>query len=445
MKAGNAADDAGVLHLAGVAGSGMSGLAQVLRHRGCAVTGSDRDAGPAVASVLRKLRMCGVRVFPQDGSGVSPATRAVVVSSAIEADNADVQAARGGGVEVVHRAHMLARMLNGRRCIAVGGTSGKSTVTGMLGRLLECAGADPLVVNGAVLRDWESAERIGNVRVGNADLCVVEADESDRSLLALRPAMAVITNVSADHFDLAETREIFRRFAERAAESVVLPCTDLRRCGVDDVRPLAWGTRFRYRGTRFELSLPGPHNVCNAVQALTVCERLGFDAERLRDALSGFNGLRRRLERVGDAGGVTVIDDYAHNPAKIEAAWRTVACRFRRIHAVWRPHGYGPLRKLRSEWKTVFGAMCRAQDRLTLLPVYDAGGTADRSLNADALAAELSAAGRHARFLADPARLPARLAAEAAPGDAVLLMGARDPDLPFLARRIAEALGAGRD
>ncbi len=287
------------------------------------------------------------------------------------------------------------------------------------------------------MADWAGHDAVGNVRRGGSGLWVYEADESDRSLLRFHPDWAVITNVSADHFGLEETRELFRRFAAQVRKGVV---------GRDDAeepwkgfRPEvgADGSRFAWRGVEFRVPLPGRHNAENALQAAMLCERLGHPPDRVAAALPGFRGIRRRLEVAGRARGVTVYDDYAHNPAKIRAAWETVAPHCRRVIAAWRPHGFGPLAAMDADLRALFGEMMAKGAVLHLLPVYYAGGTPKASADSDALARDLGA-----DWAPDLETLAGRVAAEAREGDAVLVMGARDPDLPALARRIVAALAA---
>ncbi len=474
-------------HLVGVAGAGMNPLAQALLASGCSVSGSDRflDQGRDL-DVLPKLRRAGVRLVPQDGSAVLPGTAAVVVSTAIEPGNPDLAAAARLAIPVLHRADVLASLAVGgvglaptepsrkgpnnpdfagspdigvvprldaqlvdrrtnpshppRELIAIAGTSGKTTVTGMVGCALERLGDDPCVVNGGDVAAWESPDAVGNVRPGRGARWVVEVDESDRSLLRFHPDWAVVTNMSADHFPLEETRALFARFAAQVRRGVV---------GRDDAaepwrsfRPALGpdGSRFDYGGVAFRVPVLGRHNAENALQAAMLCERLGHPLPRVAEALAAFRGIRRRLEVAGAARGVTVVDDYAHNPAKIRAAWEAVAPHHRRVLAAWRPHGFGPLAALRADLRALFAEMARAGVRLFLLPVFYAGGTAKGAVSTDDLAADLRADGAEVACVPDLDALVARLAAEAREGDVVLMMGARDPDLPAAARRLVEAL-----
>lgn len=445
----------GHYHLAGVAGVGMSALAEVLRGLGAEVTGSDRhrDQGRQL-DVMDRLAAQGIRFLPQDGSAVRPDTRALVVSTAVEADNPDLAAARRLNVPVRHRSEMLAEAVAGRPLLAVAGTCGKTTVTGMLGWVLECLGADPSVANGGALVDWMSSGRTGSVRLG-AGPWVIEADESDRSFLRYSPDWAIVTNISKDHFELDEAVQLFRDFAARVRcgivagagaadvlQDVVPPGRLVRLPEGLAARPTAEGVEFEYEGTVYRLPMVGRHNAENACAVAALCRRLGHPAAAIAGALARFRGVVRRLEHVGTAGGVTVLDDYAHNPEKIRAAWTAAAERAARVLGVWRPHGFGPLKLMMSELTAMFAETLRPQDRLYVLPAYYAGGTAAGSVNADVLVAGIRASGAEARWVENYDRLEAELLAEARAGDLLLVMGARDPELPLAARRLVRGLAA---
>ena len=424
-------------HLVGVAGVGMNALAQAVLAAGWRVTGSDRyaDQGQDL-EVLAKLRHAGVEIVPQDGSAIGPRTRAVVVSTAIEGENPDLKAAGRQAIPVLHRSEMLLELVADRKYIAITGTCGKTTVTGMVGWILEQLGNDPTVVNGGAVLNWADANRVGNVRVGRSGWWVVEADESDRSLLRYHPDWAIITNMSADHFSLEETRRLFADFRSGVKCGVV--------CGDDPDGPWrefspvlsAQGSAFVYGGVNFRVPVPGRHNAENALQAVVLCERLGYSLVDISAALEGFRGIHRRLEQVG-VGSVSIFDDYAHNPAKIAAAWRTVAPHHRRVLAVWRPHGFGPLAQMMDDLTATFRSLHKPDDHLLILPVYYAGGTAQRKVDSDALVERLEQAGFRAELTPDYDQLERRLMELAQPGDAILIMGARDPELPLFARRLA--------
>jgi len=426
------------VHVSGIGGVGMSALAQALLDEGMSVSGSDRllDGGD-VTETLSCLKAQGVALFPQDGSGVARGTARLVVSSAIEADNPEMVRAGALGVPVAHRAAELARVVAGRRLIAVTGTCGKSTVTAMLGCLLEGAGFDPLVVNGAAVAGWNAGgTRVGSVRWGCGDWAVVEADESDRSLMVFNPAHAIITNASADHFGLGETEALFGAFRARVSGTVIDGRGGAGR--PDRMRLDGWNGFFTYEGVEYLVPMPGAHNVLNAWHAVRMACALGANPARLSDALRRFGGVERRLQRVGFCGGAAVVDDYAHNPEKLAAAWTTLAAAFPSgVCAVWRPHGYAPLRKMLEGLSETFARVCRPVDALLLLPVYDAGGTADRRVGSEVLASLLRARGVTVLPVPDLDAAEALMRERADRVGALAVLGARDPGLPRLARRLA--------
>jgi len=408
----------------------MSALAQGYIDTGWTVSGSDRalaSSGPRPIA-LDALAAQNVPLSPDDGSGVKPGLGRVVVSTAIEETNADLARAKSLGVPVVHRAAALAELLSPRKLLAVAGTCGKSTVTAILGHLLAECGFDPVVVNGASVVGWDgNGGRVGSTRPGSGEWAVAEVDESDKSLTVFRPYAAIVTNASADHYSKEEMDAVFNAFIA----DIPGPVIDGRAAPIVP-SPLAR-----------EIPMPGEHNAVNAECALRLARAIGADDAALAAAMRTFPGVERRLQRVGvmhrfdgaaprqDA--VAIYDDYAHNPEKLAAMWRTLAAAYPKgIAVVWRPHGYGPLRKMMDTLAEMFRAMKRPQDALFLLPVYDAGGTADRSVNSDALAALVPGA----ELVADLEEAEAVLRRRALEFGAIVTAGARDPGLPLLARRL---------
>ena len=413
----------GTVHLVGIGGVGMSALAQALLDAGFTVTGADRALGGSGArpAVLATLVRAGVRLFPDDGSGIGPDTARVIVSTAVEETNRDLQCARARGIPVVHRAAALAELLAPRRLVAVAGTCGKSTVTAILGHLLAESGFDPVVVNGAQVVGWDAGgTRVGSTRKGTGAYTVAEVDESDKSLVAFRPFAAIVTNASADHYSKAEMDAVFDAFVR----GVPGPVVDGRRT------PIVPSAVAR------TIPLPGEHNAVNAECALRMAAALGADPARLAAAVRTFPGVERRLQRVGTCGGAVVYDDYAHNPEKLHAMLTTLQAAYPKgVAVVWRPHGYAPLRKMLEALAAMFRATLRPCDELLVLPVYDAGGTTDRSLNSDALVARLNAS--PVRFVEGLEGAEAHLRTHAPAFGALVVAGARDPGLPVLARRLA--------
>lgn len=433
-------------HLAGAAGVGMSAMAELLMSLGAEVSGSDRfhDQGQDMP-VLRKLAAQGMKLVPQDGSGIRSNTAALICSTAIEGDNPEVAAAKKLDIPIITRGDMLGRLSKGRRCVAVGGTSGKTTVTGMTGWLLAELGADPTVVNGGAVIGWDSETRVGSIRAGKSGLWVAEADESDRSCLFLHPEWSIITNLSHDHFPMPETIELFRQFASQTSKEVVC-FTEVAELFPNSLN--VENTVFRngenwlfdLNKTEFTSPLPGRHNAENALLASALCVAMGFDAGRVAKALASFKGIRRRLELVGETRGIRVYDDYAHNPAKIAAAWSTAAETSSRVLGVWRPHGFGPLRQMKDSLTEMFRSTLRKDDELFLLPVYYAGGTAAKDVSSDDLASPLRTQGVNASVVPDYQDLTKRILENAKARDTILVMGARDPMLPVFARDILKGL-----
>jgi UDP-N-acetylmuramate--alanine ligase len=447
----------GRFHYGGLGGSGMSALAQFEVMTGGRVSGSDRAFDCGEREGLRdQLERLGITVLPQDGRGLGPDCVALVVSTAIEDHVPDVTAARERGIPIIHRSELLAHFVATYRSIAVTGTSGKSTVTAMVFAILKGAGRDPSVITGGDLPALEAQGLPGNAFAGASDLLVVEADESDGSLVRYAPAIGVILNLQRDHKEMTEVAAMFATLRARVREELVVGDADnldpfaggALRFGTSaradvrgeeiELRPAS--SRFRVADTMFELPVPGAHNVANALAAIATCRILGLTLAEMVRPLASFTGIGRRFETVGRTSGVEVIDDFAHNAEKIAAAIRTAKLRARRVLAIYQPHGYGPTRFLRRDFVTTFAHELGSEDRLWMLEVFYAGGTATRDFSAADIVAEIGALGTKAEFAASREKLVARVAQEARPGDLVLVMGARDPSLSELARAILAAL-----
>ena len=416
------------VHLIGIGGVGMSALAQAYLDAGFRVTGADRSLDADRTSrtpVLSELERQGVCLFPDDGSGVDATTSRVIISTAIEETNAGLRKAQALGIPVTHRAAALAEVLSSRRLVAVAGTCGKSTVTAILGHLLTACGFDPVVVNGAQIVGWDcQGTRVGSTRKGAGEFAVAEVDESDKSLVAFHPYAAVVTNASADHYSKEEMDAVFDAFVK----DIPGPVVDGRK------------ERIVPSDLARTIPLPGEHNAVNAECALRLARQLGADENALAAALKTFPGVERRLQRVGtrltDTGPVAIFDDYAHNPEKLHAMLTTLQGSYPKgVAVLWRPHGYAPLRKMGDALARMFRETLRPQDRLLLLPVYDAGGTTDRSINSDFLVEALT--GSPVSLVSDLSEAESVLSAAATSLGAIVVAGARDPGLPVLAKRLA--------
>ncbi len=448
---------AGRFHYAGIGGSGMSALAQFQAMIGGRASGSDRsfDRGerPEARAQLERL---GVAIHAQDGSGIAGDCAALVISTAVESQVPDVAAARARGTRVLHRSELLAHFVDTFRTIAVTGTSGKSTAVAMVFEILRGAGRRPSVITGGDLLALQAEGLWGNAWFGGSDLLVVEADESDGSVVRYHPAVGVILNLQRDHKEPEEVARMFTRFRAQAREAFVVAEDEnlaAFAAGADvfGTGPRATtrgaelaldgrGSGFEVDGIAFRLPVPGAHNVHNALSAIAACRTVGVPLGDMVAPLAGFRGVGRRFQSLGSARGVEVVDDFAHNAAKISAAIDTAHRRARRVLAIYQPHGYGPTRFLWQDFVDAFSGSLAADDKLWMLEVFYAGGTALRDFSSADIVADIAARGTAAEYAASREELARRVAAEARDGDLVLIMGARDPSLTTLGRDLLAAL-----
>ncbi len=455
------ASRAAAYHFIGVGGIGMSGIAQVCAARGMRVSGSDRsyDRGQREA-LFGTLAQQRVELFPQDGSAMEHPLDAAVVSTAIEDTNSDIAAAKSKAVPIVHRSEVLAQLLNGTRSIAVTGTSGKTTTTAMLGWMLEVAGFEPTVINGGVMNNFAALHPPGNAVARPGEWVCAEADESDGSVVRFRPEVGVVTTVARDHKEIDELLALFEQFASQTRGAVVLNAdypelAGLRRCAgravsygsragadvrVTRVEPSGFGSTFDALGRRFRILMPGRHNVSNAAAALAAGQEIGLPADSMEEALATFVGVHRRLELVARAGGVQVVDDYAHNPEKIAAAIATLQPQSKKLVAVFQPHGFGPAKFMRDELAATLAKQLRPSDVVYMLDIYYAGGTADQSISSADLVDDLARVGVRAQHAPDRAAVVREIAQLAEPGTTVLVMGARDDTLTDFCHTLAETV-----
>jgi UDP-N-acetylmuramate--alanine ligase len=449
----------------GVGGSGMTPLALIVQARGGRVEGSDRalDQGRDGAR-FDFLRANGVILYPQDGSGLRSADQTLVVSAAVEETIPDVQAARRVGAPIVTRAQLLAELFNAAEVgVGAAGTSGKSTTTAMIGWILASAGRDPTIMNGAEMKNFASPETpFASARAGAGPAFVSEVDESDGSIALYRPTVAVVNNISLDHKTMDELRSLFGDFAAKARTAVLnldneetarlaqgLPRERVTTFSLHDARadllagpPIQApaGISFSVRGgegvAEVRLKVPGVHNIANALAAIGAVGALGAGLEEAAAALASFAGVRRRFDVVGEAAGVTVIDDFAHNPDKIAATLDTLHAFRGRLLLMFQPHGYRPLKLMGKELAESFVERMAPEDVLLMPePVYY-GGTTDRSVSSRDIVAAIAARGRNAAALPDRPACGERLLKLARPGDRVVIMGARDDSLSTFAAEL---------
>ncbi len=450
----------------GIGGSGMMPLAMILAGRSASVSGSDRglDQG-RVPAKFDDLRARGIALHPQDGSGVVSADQIVVASAAVEASVPDIVAAERLGCERVLRAELNAALFNASALpIGVAGTSGKSTVTGMIATILARAGRDPTVMNGAVMKDFAAPDRpFASALVGAGDAYVSEVDESDGSIALYAPRIAVLNNVSLDHKSLEELNALFADFIAKAATAVVnidnadaatlamaLPDDRVTTFAIDreadlratDIVEAPFAVSFTLADRPVALRVPGRHNVSNALAAIGASVASGISLGEAIEAIAHFSGLKRRFDLIGQTAGVSVIDDFGHNPDKIAATLDTLHSFPGRLLLLFQPHGYGPLKVMRRELAAMFAHKLAPHDLLVMPdPVYQ-GGTVARDVTSVDIVRDIAVAGGNALHIADRDAAAAHLVATAHAGDRIVVMGARDDSLSLLATGMLDSLAA---
>jgi UDP-N-acetylmuramate--alanine ligase len=434
------------IHMIGIGGSGMSGIAEVLLTMGYQVSGSDLRGGESTERIVR----LGGRVFTGHGASNVEGAQVVVYSTAVQADNPELVAARAMGIPVIGRAEMLAELMRMKYGIAVGGAHGKTTTTSMIATVLARGGLDPTIVVGGRLHTLGA-----NARLGHGQFLVAEADESDGSFLRLAPAVTVVTNIDREHLDhygtLEEVRQAFVYFANRVPfYGATVLCADdaevrallpritkrtlLYGTGADavvrgeDIRLLPHGARFRVRAHEqelgeIELQVPGRHNVLNALAAVTVGLEVEIGFGHIAEALATFHGVARRFETRGEQSGVRVVDDYAHHPTEILATLAAARGLGGRVLVLFQPHRYTRTAALAEEFGEAFGDA----DRVWITDIYAAGEAPIPGIGGQTLVERARARGAsHVEHAPDPAAAAAAIAAAARPGDVVITLGAGD-------------------
>jgi UDP-N-acetylmuramate--alanine ligase len=449
----------------------MAPLAQLLRGRGHSVEGSDRSLDQMLnRAKFDFLRAQGVGLHAQDGSGVVSAAQIVVASGAVEDSVPDMVAAKRVGATIMRRPELLAQLFNAAAVgIGVAGTSGKSTVTAMIGWMLHQAGRGPTIMNGAVMKNFVRPDALfASALVGAGDAFVSEVDESDGSIAFYRPRVAVLNNIALDHKSMDELRALFAAFVGKAEVAVlnldneetaalvltakVRVRTYALRSGLADLHTVSIqqapdGVAFEVlerggQSAKVRLHVPGEHNVANALAALSAARAYGISLKDAAAALEGFAGTKRRLEVVGSAGGVTVIDDFGHNPDKIKATLATLHAFPGRLLIMFQPHGFGPLKLMRDQFIACFADNMAGDDVLIMPDPAYFGGTVDRSVTSEHIVGGVRARGLEALAFAEREACGDKLIELAEPGDRIVVMGARDDTLSVFAAALVARLQA---
>lgn len=448
------------LFFIGVAGTGMSAVAQYLRGMGKNVSGSDRFFKEGEFNdTQEKLEAEGIRCFLQDGSGINHRTDLVVVSSAIEDTVFEVQKAKQLKIPVIKRSELLALIADSKRTIAIGGTSGKSTTSAMLFSILEHAGLSPGIISGAGLTSIIKEGKIGNAKTGNGDWLVIEADESDGSIVHYKPEIGLLLNIDKDHKEIDALMELFSLFKNNSKRFVVNQSHLLARklsqnrahdFSIDESYPANYlaedfeqsglDVHFALHGVRFLIHAIGKHNMENATAAVAIANQIGVDLETCAEALKSYEGIYRRNQVYGKKHGVWLIDDYAHNPVKCAAAIKACQPVAPKVIAWFQPHGYAPTKFLRNDFVDEIANALREQDEIWMSEIFYAGGTTSKDISANDLICDLKEKGVKAYFIENRNDLVAAIKSHMTDDCVLLLMGARDPSLENFASSVWEQL-----
>lgn len=447
----------------GISGSGMSALAQILKRRGIEVYGSDRSFDQGKDTLNRQaLESIGIVIKPQDGSAITDDLDTLYVSTAVEDSIPDIKTALEKNIPIKKRSDLLAEIFHQYTYnIAVGGTSGKTTTTAMIGYILDVLGQKPCVINGGLLLNYADRKGIPNIIYNEGDISVIEADESDGSIEKYHPYIAVINNISIDHKPLEELEKLFTDFALRAKHGVVVnadcaACADIRNphkknvtfsvesnkadIWAYNIEPLTGGTKYSIDGKSFKLNLIGRFNVANALAAISACTLLGIDKFDAAKALEGFLGTHRRLEVIGCKNDITVIDDFAHNPDKVLGSMSALRSYPGRVIAMFQPHGFSPMRLMGRQIIESFAQTMTDDDILLMPEIFFAGGTVTRDISSKDLINYAKQLGKKAFFFDNREQIKDYILQNARPEDRIVIMGARDNSLPDFCKNILKDL-----
>lgn len=446
----------------GISGSGMSPLAQILRLKGHTVYGSDRSFDQGKDFEQKKaLESLGIKMFAQDGSMIETDTDCLFVSTAIEDTIPDVKTAQDKNIKIQKRSDLLATIFHQYKySIAVGGTSGKTTTTAMIGYVLDTLGQKPTVINGGLLQNYKDQKGIPNYIYNNGEVCVIEADESDGSIEKYHPYIGVINNISIDHKPIDELQELFSDFASRCDYGIVVNDDCLNSTQIKhhkntirfstknknatlyahNIKPIKNGISYEIENHGFTLNLIGEFNVSNALACIGVCTLMGIDKFDAATALEGFLGTKRRLELVGVKNDITVIDDFAHNPDKVKASVSALKDYKGRLIIMFQPHGFGAMRMMGKDIIQSYVETLGDDDILIMPEIFFAGGTVTKDISSKDLIDLAKAQGKKAFFFETRDEIKSFIIENAKKGDRIIIQGARDNTLPILCQEILKGL-----
>lgn len=438
----------------------MSAIAQYLKGIGKNVSGSDRYFHAEEYNKTKELlEKEGIECFLQDGSGITENTDLVVVSTAIEDTVYEVQKAKELNIPIIKRSELLAIISDSKKTIAIAGTSGKSTTTAMLYQIMVDAGLEPSIISGAGLTRIIREGKIGNAAVGKGDWLLIEADESDGSVVQYRPEIGLLLNIDKDHQEIEELIDLFSTFkmntkglfvvnqlntlAKNLSENSQYDFgfeNDNAKFNITDFQQNGFELSFEILGQKFQMNSIGIHSAENAAAAIAVANLVGVDLETCANSLKNYEGIYRRHQILGEKNGIWVIDDYAHNPAKCAASIKACQPLAEKVIAWFQPHGYGPTRFLRNDFVEEISAALRPQDEIWMSEIFYAGGTAVKDISANDLIEDIKDNGKNAFFVEHRDEFLDKVRPHLGENSVLLLMGARDPSLEEFCKNVFENL-----
>jgi len=438
----------------------MSAIAGFMHDKGHFVTGSDRafDENPE-HPLLKSFLSKGIKIVPQDGRGINGTFNIAVFSTAVENNNPEYQTAKSLGLRILTRPEYLAELIHKFKTIAVSGTSGKSTASGMLAFLMQQLGLKPNFIGGGRVKKFMTDVDSGNFKADESDLMVIEACESDGTIINYLPENSILLNLELDHHCIEKTSMMFKIFTQNTSGISIVNADDSNiekiniKNGItfsidnpadyraENIRYLPFSSSFSVRDTMFFLSIPGRHNIYNSLSAVAMLSEMGISLSDIADTLPEFSGIERRFDVHLINENYLVIDDYAHNPHKISSLMKTVRNIRNGVCYIFQPHGYAPTRMMKNEYIDAFVSNLGDSDHLILLPIYYSGGTVEKDISSHDLAQGIKDRGKSAETIVDREAVLKRLNE----WKNYVVFGARDESLAGFAKKIAALLAGASD
>lgn len=443
------------IFFSGIGGSGVSAIACFMADRGHTVVGSDRsfEANPK-HPLYQTLKSKGISITPQDGSGIDSSFDFVVFSTAVEHDRPEFIKAKSLRIPMKTRPEHLAELTSEFKTIAVSGTSGKSTTAGMLAFLMQRLGMKPNFIGGGRVKQFKTDKHPGNSLAGDSDILIIEACESDGTIIKYKPSHLILLNLQLDHNPIDETAEMFRTITNNTSEIIAINADDQRlreitkkdtisfsidcpsKYRATDISYKPFSTDFSLNNLRFTLSLPGKYNLYNGLSCTAMLSEMGIPVKDIANIIHEFQGIERRFDIHLNKGKYLVIDDYAHNPHKISSLMKAIKNITKGVCYIFQPHGFGPTRLMKREYIETFSQYLDEADHLIFLPIYYAGGTSTKDISSQDLADGIRSKGKSVEVIEEREAILKMLRK----WDTYVVFGARDETLSDFARTIAETL-----